>query len=142
STASLVAGLALVESPSARSVTESDPWLRDQGLCFHEPAQSRIKPVKPRRSDVDRRQLVPPLSTPTVYATPGESAPKNSRSCRTREGRPRHDVRSGCDLRHLCRDRLHLCLEWPTHPTSGRLWQSPRRPKQTRSCASRCSTIC
>src|SRR5262249_45941610 len=89
STASLVAGLALVESPPARSVTESDPWLSDQGLCAHEPARSRIKPGKPRRSDVDPRQLARPLSsTPTVYATPGEPSPENSRCCRTREGRP------------------------------------------------------
>src|SRR5215467_487411 len=61
STASLVAGLAVVESPPAGSVTESDPWLGDQGLCFQKPAQSRIKPVKPRRSDVDHRPLAPPL---------------------------------------------------------------------------------
>ena len=95
-------------------------------------------------------------SIPTVYATPGECAPGNSRSCRTREGRPRHDVRSGrdqraregrprhyvrsgCDRRHLCRDRLHLRLELPKHSTSGRLRQSPPRPKQTQFCASQCS---
>jgi len=78
-------------------------------------------------------------SIPTVYATPGECAPGNSRSCRTREGRPRHDVRSGRDRRHLCRDRLRLCLELPKHLTSGQLRQLPPRPKQTQSCASQCS---
>src|SRR5215831_18337422 len=51
STASLVAGLALVESPPARSVTDSDPWLSDQGLCAHEPAQSRIQVCQPRRTN-------------------------------------------------------------------------------------------
>src|SRR5215471_13138995 len=35
STASLVAGLALVESPPARSVTQSDPMVPDRGLGAH-----------------------------------------------------------------------------------------------------------
>src|SRR5262245_19446043 len=51
STASLVAGLALIESPPARSVTESDPRRSDQGRCAHEPARESRQARQAQRAN-------------------------------------------------------------------------------------------
>src|SRR5262249_25541141 len=90
STASLVAALALVESPPAMSVTESDPWLSDQGLCAHEPARSASSPSSPGAAMLittgssHHRSVAHPLSTPPPgsphpsiagAAVPGRDAP-------------------------------------------------------------------
>src|SRR5262249_3706735 len=53
STASLVAGLALVESPPARSVTETDPMVPDRGLCAHAKTASS-PPARRRKLETDK----------------------------------------------------------------------------------------